>query len=432
MPTFFEFFAGGGMVRAGLGDAWDCKFTNDFDKRKCETYRKNWGGPEILCEDVNLVRNHPLPHTPHLVWASFPCQDLSLAGGGAGLKGDRSGTFWPFWEVIKALKNMGPLPNIIVLENVCGTLTSHDGKDFAAIIDAFATMRMRVGAMVIDAELFVPQSRPRLFFIAVSGNDVPAGLCADEAQDLWHPSPLKRAYMRLTPEQKRAWIWWKLPTPPRRTRRFADLVEANPTDVAWHTREETRRLMAMMAPAHRKRVEQARVAKRPVIGAIYKRTRIDGDGQKVQRAEVRFDEVAGCLRTPAGGSSRQTIIIVAGKDVRSRLISSRETARLMGLPDTYILPARYNEAYHLTGDGVVVPVVGHLSANILLPIINGRQEVAGELHSVQERRRGGDDSEVHSVQFEVRQNGRDVERKTRVSQGGVEQRVSKWTPIRRS
>jgi DNA (cytosine-5)-methyltransferase 1 len=99
------------------------------------------------------------------------------------------------------------------------------------------------------------------------------------------------------------------------------------------------------------------------------RTRLDEDGEKVQRAEVRFDDISGCLRTPAGGSSRQTIVIVDGSSVKARLITRRETARLMGLPDTYRLPDNYNEAYHLTGDGVVVPVVRHLAHYIFEPIL---------------------------------------------------------------
>ena len=106
-----------------------------------------------------------------------------------------------------------------------------------------------------------------------------------------------------------------------------------------------------------------------MVGAIYKRTRKDENGFKVQRAEIRFDDVAGCLRTPAGGSSRQLIMVVDGAKVKSRLISSRETARLMGLPDEYELPENYNEAYHLTGDGVVVPVVRYLAAHIFEPIL---------------------------------------------------------------
>lgn len=52
-----------------------------------------------------------------------------------------------------------------------------------------------------------------------------------------------------------------------------------------------------------------------------------------------------------------------------RLISARETARLMGLDDSYELPENYNEAYHLTGDGVAVPVVRHLAKFLLEPIL---------------------------------------------------------------
>jgi DNA (cytosine-5)-methyltransferase 1 len=104
-----------------------------------------------------------------------------------------------------------------------------------------------------------------------------------------------------------------------------------------------------------------------MVGGVYRRTR-DEAGKKVQRAEVRFDDVAGCLRTPAGGSSRQVILVVEGYRVRSRLVSARETARLMGLGDNYVLPRRYNDAYHLTGDGVAVPVVRHLAKHIFEPL----------------------------------------------------------------
>lgn len=117
-----------------------------------------------------------------------------------------------------------------------------------------------------------------------------------------------------------------------------------------------------------------------MVGAIYKRTRMDETGARKQRAEVRFDDVAGCLRTPVGGSSRQSILIVEGNTVRSRLLSPREAARLMGLPDTYKLPMNYNEAYHLAGDGVAVPVVRHLAAHVLEPLFAniavGDQEAA--------------------------------------------------------
>ena len=52
--TFYEFFAGSGMVRAGLGDSWKCLFANDFDDKKAASYEQNWGDGEILVKDIAI------------------------------------------------------------------------------------------------------------------------------------------------------------------------------------------------------------------------------------------------------------------------------------------------------------------------------------------------------------------------------------------
>ena len=137
----------------------------------------------------------------------------------------------------------------------------------------------------------------------------------------------------------------------------------------WHTAAQTNYLLDLMTPLHRRKVASAMASGRRTVGAIYRRTRPDENGTRRQRAEVRFDDIAGCLRTPAGGSSRQTILSVEGKTVRSRLLSPREAARLMGLSDAYRLPERYNDAYHVCGDGVCVPVVRHLAARLIEPAL---------------------------------------------------------------
>ena len=294
------------------------------------------------------------------------------AAGGAGLNGERSGTFYPFWDVMRALVDMNRGPRVIALENVTGALTSHAGKDFSAICGAFADADYRFGAVVIDAALFVPHSRPRLFVVGVRSDvPVPGSLLAPEALAPFHTRGLRHAVDLLPRTTRDAWLWWNLPVPAHRTSTFAGLVEENPPDVAWHTKKETTTLLGMMSPINLAKVDAAQRAGRRVVGGIYKRTRPDESGEKVQRAEVRFDDVAGCLRTPAGGSSRQTILVVDGDRVRSRLISSRETARLMGLDETYRLPTRYNEAYHLTGDGVAVPVVRYLARHLFEPVVRG-------------------------------------------------------------
>ncbi|MBX9992188.1 DNA cytosine methyltransferase [Phreatobacter oligotrophus] len=365
--TFMEFFAGGGMARAGLGSHWRCVFANDFDRKKGETYRANWGSEEMHVGDVRTLKASDLP-TADLVWASFPCQDLSLAGGGAGLRGDRSGTFWPFWNLVRSMGDTGLAPRAIILENVVGTLSSHGGEDFRSLCSAIAAARYTFGALIIDARHFVPQSRPRLFIVAFRSDDPACEALSAPGPTDWHTPALVKAYQGLNSSTRERWRWWSLPAAPLRNSRFADLIEDEPSDVPWHSPAETKRLLAMMSPLNLAKVEQARLSPGRQVGAVYKRTRIE-EGIKVQRAEVRFDDVAGCLRTPAGGSSRQVIIVADNGTVRSRLISSRETARLMGLPDTYKLPAQYNEAYHLTGDGVAVPVVRFLAAHLLEPVL---------------------------------------------------------------
>jgi DNA (cytosine-5)-methyltransferase 1 len=371
MFDFFEFFAGGGMVRAGLGSAkWRCRFANDFDHKKSAVYRRNWGDGILKTADVRALTTKDMPGGVDLAWASFPCQDLSLAGGGAGLKGDRSGSFWPFWSLMKDLIAEGRPPRLIALENVCGTLTSHEGKDFAAICSTFERVGYVFGALVIDAAHFVPQSRPRLFMIGVRSDvGIPTALTQSAASPLWHTRALRTALDNAPAKARENWVWWSPPEPARRNTNFADLVEDNPSDVRWHTPAETRRLLGMMSDVNQAKLDAAKAAKRRLVGAIYKRTRLDEAGRKVQRAEIRFDDVAGCLRTPAGGSSRQTIILIEGKKVRSRLLSPREAARLMGLPEEYMLPNNYNEAYHLAGDGVAAPVVSFLATHIFEPIL---------------------------------------------------------------
>ena len=313
MPTFYEFFAGGGMARAGLGKGWECLLANDIDEKKGASYEANWGKEHLKIRSVGKLTPADAADRADLAWASFPCQDLSLAGDYVGLKGERSGTFWLFWEFIKSVSREGRAPSLITLENVCGALTSHGGKDFAAIGQALASEGYRFGAMVIDAVHFVPQSRPRLFIVAVrEGRLVPEALTMDEPSDLWHPANLVGAYEKLPAEAKAAWIWWRLPAPSRRKKNFVDIIEDEPKGVEWHTAAETKRLLSMMSPLNRKKVENAKRMRTRMVGGVYKRTRVDEEGKRAQRAEVRFDDIAGCLRTPVGGSSRQSIIVVEG------------------------------------------------------------------------------------------------------------------------
>jgi len=377
-PSFYEFFAGGGMVRAGLGPDWDCLFANDIDQKKCAAYEVNWGKGAMRPGDVNKITLSDLPGEPSLMWASFPCQDLSLAGAGAGLKGDRSGTFWPFWRLLYALAQENRAPPIVALENVAATLTSHKGMDFEALCVALCDAGYQLGARVIDALSFVPQSRPRMFLIAVRKDIVvPPSMRESSGSLEGVDRAVSVAYRRLQsrsaeePSLKRVmdrWVNWALPQPCVQRPSLDSIIERIPTNVEWHTPADTATLIARMSELNMRKIEKARHSGRKVFGTAYRRTRVES-GIKSVRTEVRFDGIAGCLRTPAGGSSRQIVIEIDGMNTRSRLMTPREGARLMGLLDTYILPDGYNEAYHLVGDGVAVDVVRFLAESIFEPIL---------------------------------------------------------------
>jgi DNA (cytosine-5)-methyltransferase 1 len=373
--TFYEFFAGGGMARAGLGDGWRCLFANDFDARKAESYRANWGGDDLSVGDVWTVAPDALPGRADLAWASSPCQDLSLAGRRAGLSGARSSAFWGFWRLVEALNREGRAPRLIVLENVAGLLTSRGGGDFAELCAAVAAEGYRFGALEIDAAAFVPQSRPRVF--VVMSREPPApGLVQAGPSAPFHGPRAVEAHARLPAEARAAWLWWRLEAPPPRNLDLPALLEPDAA-VAWHGRGETERLLSQLSPLHRARLAEIRAQAGRRVGTVFRRMRVE-DGKQVQRAELRLDGIAGCLRTPGGGSSRQFLLVAEGGEVRSRPLSPREGARLMGLPDSYRLPAAATAALHLIGDGVVAPVVRRLAERLLEPLLRPAPALAAE------------------------------------------------------
>ncbi len=369
---FYEFFCGGGMARLGLGRHWRCEFANDIDPAKLAAYADNFGSDVLRPGDVGDVAPDELPGSADLAWASFPCQDLSLAGPRGGLKAARSGVFYSFWRLMEALQGEGRAPRLIGLENVPGLLTCSGGADFTALCEALDAGGYRFGAVEIDARWFTPQSRPRLFVLALR-KDIPIPSDLALASEPDHLSPfltgaVRRAAARLPDHLKANWVWWALPVPPRPNAALIDMLDP-PRATPWHAPEETKRLIAMMSAPSRARLAEARKAPGPSAGALYRRMRVE-NGVKVQRAEVRFDGLAGCLRTPGGGSSRQFVVWVKNGKVRTRPMTAREYARLMGLPEDYILPARDNAALHLAGDGVSVDAVAFLRENLFEPVLD--------------------------------------------------------------
>jgi len=229
--------------------------------------------------------------------------------------------------------------------------------------------RYLVGALILNASDFVPQSRPRLFIVAAR-----AAEAAVFSRMAPHSVPiaLQDAVERLPPQTKSCWRW--ISATPRRVRNLtlADILE---TDAPFDAARITRERLGQMTGRQRSAINDLKASGARHVGAAFRRVRIE-DGEKRIRIEARFDGLAGCIRTPAGGSSRQVIFVIDRGKVKSRLMTAREAARAMGLPDDYILPARATAALKLVGDGVSPPVVSWLAQNVLEPILLPAQKAA--------------------------------------------------------
>lgn len=357
-----DFFAGSGLVRLGLEPEFKTVWANDNCGKKAAVYNANDPAHQLCLGSISDVCGADLP-CADLAWASFPCQDLSLAGNLTGLrKGTRSGLFWEWMRVIDEMSAVNKKPSLLVAENVVGFLVAAEGAHFKRAYYALKERGYLAGALVVDARRFLPQSRPRAFIVAIS-RDIPIReLAQDGPAAPFQPDLLVRS-SRLVSDPE--WVWWSLPSPSGPVAKFADLCD---THAISENATKTASLRAMLSPHNRRKLERAIASGHWLVGTGYRRTRPNRHGRKVQRLELRFDGVAGCLRTPEGGSSRQIVMIVDNRRVRTRLMTVRECARLMGAPDTFVIPGSYNDGYRAMGDAVAVPVVRWLTRHLLAPL----------------------------------------------------------------
>jgi DNA (cytosine-5)-methyltransferase 1 len=358
--SFAEFFAGIGLMRMGLERAgWRIAFANDIDEDKWAMYRQHFGDTgEFVLGDVHQLDASAIPNVA-LATASFPCNDLSLAGARKGLAGEQSSAFWGF---IEALTKMGRrCPPMVLLENVTGFLTSHDGNDFRDALLALNRLGYAVDTFIINAGRFVPQSRQRLFVVGTRSREVSA---ISETPGFYESDCRPAAlgdFILWNPDIN--WRIRKLPSLPSRQSKLQDILEdLSPNSQMWWSRERADYLLNQMSKKHRTSADAMIRGSKVTYGTVFRRVR---NGKSM--AELRIDGIAGCLRTPRGGSGRQ-ILFMAGKGrFAVRLLTPRECARLMGAGD-FVIKASLNQALFGFGDAVCVPVIEWIARNYLNPV----------------------------------------------------------------
>jgi DNA (cytosine-5)-methyltransferase 1 len=363
--TVAEFFAGIGLMRLGLErQGWRVAFANDIDARKEAMYTAHFqdAEPHFLLGDVHQLAAKAIPDVT-LATASFPCTDLSLAGGRGGIHVRESSAFWGFTRALQELGSRRPL--LVLLENVTGFLTSHQGADFRMAMEELNRLGYSVDAFILDAARFVPQSRQRLFVIGVQDalyeGDTPP-LPVPLVSDV-RPRALVE-YM-LSFQDTIRWRVRLLPSMPTSSETLAVILEDLPPDhPMWWSAERATYLLGQMSPAHRATAERMIAGEEWSYGTVFRRMRA---GRSM--AELRTDGIAGCLRTPKGGSAKQILFKAGRGEYAARLLSPREAARLMGADD-YTLPDSLDQAYFGFGDAVCVPVVEWIATHYLNPLVN--------------------------------------------------------------
>ncbi|HEX8730098.1 MAG TPA: DNA (cytosine-5-)-methyltransferase, partial [Ktedonobacterales bacterium] len=368
--TCAEFFAGIGLMRLGLERlGWRVTFANDIDERKRAMYLHHYSAEEgaevaerqFALGDVHSLAVERVPSVT-LATASFPCNDLSLAGARQGLAGKQSSAFWGF---IRALEELGARrPPLVLLENVPGFLTSHGGADFTRALQALDALGYMVDTFQLDAARFTPQSRRRLFVVGAQ-----AALFAAEVGEA---EPLAPSAVRppalidaIAANPDLRWRVRRLPAPPQHDGRLEDILDDPPENAPeWWSEQRASYLLSQMSPRHRARADAMIAGEQWSYGAVFRRMR---RGRSM--AELRVDGLAGCLRTPRGGSGRQIIFKAGFGRYQARLLTPREAARLMGAGE-FCISGSLNDALFGFGDAVCADAIAWIATYYLDPLVN--------------------------------------------------------------
>ena len=254
-------------------------------------------------------------------------------------------------------------PPLVLVENVPGFLTSHGGGDFCVALTALNRLGYAVDAFLIDAARFVPQSRQRLFVVGIhEAPNIANALGTRNFYESEHRPKALAEFVFGHPEIN--WRIQQLPPLPQTKAVLDDILEKIPEDdPIWWSKERAEYLLNQMSSKHRATAEEMIQKRRWSYGTVFRRVRHDKS-----MAELRIDGVAGCLRTPRGGSGRQILFKAGYGRYSARLITPRECARLMGADD-FTINASLNQALFGFGDAVCVPVIEWIARYYLNPVV---------------------------------------------------------------
>ena len=313
--TFIDLFAGIGGTRLAFEKAGGtCVFSSEIDKFARQTYLANFG--EMPAGDIKTINEYDIPDHDILL-AGFPCQPFSISGVSKrkslniphGFRDKTKGTL--FFDIARILE--AKKPRAFLLENV-KHLKHHDkGQTYKIIKDTLVNdLGYDVHDTVIDARLLVPQHRERIF---IAGFREP--------------------------------IAFKFPDIKNLRPQLKDILE-NEVDPKYTLTNHLWNYLQDYAEKHRKKGN----------GFGYGLTKLDSTTRTLS------------ARYYKDGSE---ILIPQGEEKNPRRLTPRECARLMGFPDSFMIPVSDTQAYKQFGNSVVVPVVEKIAEVIVECLFKGKR-----------------------------------------------------------
>lgn len=363
-PTVADFFAGIGLVSMGLQQAgWKTVYALDYDKDKAAAYINHFGHNHYHTKDIAQTKGHEIPSVM-LAHASFPCTELSVAGSRRGIHKGESSSFWHFPRI---LKEMRELPPFVLLENVEGLLSSDGDDGLRSILQKLNELGYYVDLLRIDASHFVPQSRVRLFMVGTHESVINRLKLDDSKVRELKASSVrpKKIVDYILKNADLRWYFHKLPDLPTRKTSLKDIIDSK---AEWWSADRSLYLYSQTHKHQRKIIDRKKKASSYSYFTAFRRMRMR-DGESRSTAEIRMDGIAGCLRTPKGGSAKQIIVRVGKGRFDARLLNEKEVARLMGADQYRINPdLSSNQVLFGFGDAVCVPALEWIGKHYLNPL----------------------------------------------------------------
>lgn len=307
--TVCSFFSGGGLLDIGFKPYFDIIWANEMNGEAAKSYRSNIG-QHIVVGDITSIPLEKIPSADVFIGGP-PCIDFSTEGANRGEQGIHGKLIWSYQQIVKA-----KMPKAFLMENVTGLAKRHK-ETLQRFEEAFDHIGYKVSTEILDAAQFgTAQNRKRVFVV---------GIRKDLNIEFEFPKALNSCSVTV----KEA---------------IGDLLVPDKT--------ELRNVQLGTIPNH------VATWTNPTPARIQSLIENPRPNQRVGIRRLEWNKVSHTLTAHIAKDGREYL-----HPSEDRRITVREALRIMGVPDSYVIPnsVQLSQQYRLVGNGVAYPVAKALA-----------------------------------------------------------------------